>query len=109
MPRPSEPTSPRVDEHKARKLYLCGDPDNTGCTRQILPGRTYVSLSYAPGTPPFRAVTWVIVRCCQTCRPPDVDEPDPCPIGAGGDTCLLPAGHIDTDPPQPHQYAIGLF
>lgn len=100
---------PRVDEHRARKEYRCGDPDTVGCSRLILPGRIYVSIAYSPGSPPFRAHTWVIVRCCQVCRPPSTAEHDVCPIGAGGATCLLPAGHLESSPPQPHQYPIGLF
>ncbi len=107
MPRSDAPAGPRVDEHRARKEYLCGDPDNTGCARKIIAGRIYVSLSYGPGTPPFRAATWVIVRCCQTCRPPETADTEYCPLGAGGETCLLPAGHLEQG--HPHQYQQGLF
>ena len=93
---------PQLDEHRARKEYPCDDPDSTGCTRRILRGRIYVQISYPPGCPPFRADTWVIVRACQTCRPPATADPV-CPIGAGGETCLLPAGHL-----QEHEYPVEL-
>lgn len=106
-PRLPVDTGPRLDEHKARKEYLCGDPDNHGCRRRILKGDTYVQLSYAPGTAPYRANSWVIVRACSTCRPPVTAGPLPCPIGAAGETCLLLEGHLALG--QEHQYKVGLF
>lgn len=110
MAPPREAPAVRVAEHDARKEYPCGDPDNRGCTRRILRGDRYVQLSYPPGSRPFHASSWVIVRCCSACHPPTTVGAVPaCPIGASGQTCLRAAGHDQGPNPTPHEYNEGLF
>ncbi len=100
----SPATQPKHDEHRARKDYRCDDPASTGCTRTIVKGDIYVQLSYPPFAPPWRIPTWTIIRGCSTCLPPETTTVVACPIGAGGDTCLLVDGHDG-----PHDYPATLF
>lgn len=98
---------PRYDEHRARKEYLCADPDNRGCSRRILPGELYVQISYPPYHPRTRSPEWTILRCCDVCMPPAGETSPRCSIGSAGQSCLLDAGHLERG--LPHEYPATLF
>lgn len=104
---PTPPAVPRISERRARREYLCGDPDKRGCDQRILIHDVYVELSWPPGTAPYHSGSWVMIKCCNQCRRPATTEVVACPIASQGRTCLLPEGHLDHG--QPHEYAIGLF